>query len=60
MKLHEYNKTGEIVEVVKNIPEIKINKEIATHRDMVILHDMCSYLTHSYIKYFKDRQVNET
>lgn len=37
------------------MPEIKINKEVANHRDMVILHDSCSYLVHSFIKNFKDK-----
>lgn len=59
-ELHNLNNSGEIMEKIKLMPEIKINKEIATHRDMIILHDSCSYLVHSFVKIFKDRGIVET
>lgn len=41
------------------MPEIEIDKEAATYRDMVILHDFCSYLIHSYIKILRDKNIME-
>lgn len=42
------------------MPEIVIDKKNKpSHQDMVILHDACSYLIHSYIKILKDKKVNE-
>jgi hypothetical protein len=56
-KLSDLNESKGIIEAVQNMPEIWINKELATHRDMVILHDYCSYLIHSYIKILRDQKV---
>lgn len=58
-KLDDINENSQIVDKVKEMPEIKINKQIANHRDMIILHDSCSYLTHSFIKYYKDKGIPE-
>lgn len=41
------------------MPEIIINKAVVNHRDMIILHDCCSYLIHSFVKIFKDKEIPE-
>lgn len=42
------------------MPPIIINQELGPpYKDMIILHDGCSYLVHSYIKILKDQGVEE-
>lgn len=57
-QLSALNASGQIIKAVKEMPAIKINAELGPpHKDMVILHDGCSYLIHSFVKVLKDQGV---
>lgn len=49
--LADLNSTKGIIEKINTMKEIKIDKkQNPPYKDMVILHDACSYLVHSYVK----------
>lgn len=60
INLPALNESKSIIEVVKAMKPIQINRQLGPpHKDMLILHDLCSYLVHSYVKAVRESGVEE-